>query len=79
MIVLTASAEKDVLVQAVKQLGVAAFSFSASLKSTSPWTTSRLTPRPWSIHVDQAFAADTDILEFVCQENERDRVHLTGK
>lgn len=35
--------------------------------------------RPWSIHVDQAFAADTDILEFVCQENEKDRVHLTEK
>jgi hypothetical protein len=35
--------------------------------------------RPWTIHVDQAFAADTDILEFVCQENEKDRVHLTEK
>ena len=35
--------------------------------------------RPWSIHVDHAFAPDTDLLEFVCQENEKDRVHLTEK
>ena len=35
--------------------------------------------RPWSIHVDQAFAPDTDLLEFVCQENEKDRIHLTEK
>jgi hypothetical protein len=35
--------------------------------------------KPWSIRVNQSFAADTDMLEFVCQENERDAGHLVGK
>src|SRR5262249_43871535 len=35
--------------------------------------------KPWSIHVNHAFAADTDTLEFVCLENEKDVRHLTGK
>ena len=35
--------------------------------------------RPWSIQVVQSLAADTDMLEFVCLENERDVRHLTGK
>jgi hypothetical protein len=35
--------------------------------------------KPWSIHVNQSLAADTDMLEFVCLENERDAAHLVGK
>jgi hypothetical protein len=35
--------------------------------------------KPWSIHVSQSLAADTDLLEFVCLENERDVRHLVGK
>jgi len=35
--------------------------------------------KPWSIHVNQSLAADTDMLEFVCLENERDVRHLVGK
>jgi hypothetical protein len=35
--------------------------------------------RPWSIRVNQSLAADTDMLEFVCQENEKDVRHLVGK
>jgi len=35
--------------------------------------------KPWTIQVNQSFAADTDLLEFVCLENERDRAHLTEK
>ena len=35
--------------------------------------------KPWGIRVIQSFAADTDMLEFVCLENERDVRHLTGK
>jgi hypothetical protein len=35
--------------------------------------------RPWTIHVNQAFASDTDMLEFVCLENERDARHLVAK
>jgi hypothetical protein len=35
--------------------------------------------RPWSIHVTQSLAADTDLLEYVCLENERDISHAVGK
>jgi hypothetical protein len=35
--------------------------------------------RPWSIHVTQSLAADTDLLEYVCLENERDISHVLGK
>jgi hypothetical protein len=35
--------------------------------------------KPWSIHVNQALAADTELLEFVCLENERDLGHEVGK
>ena len=35
--------------------------------------------KPWSIQVNQTIAPDTDMLEFVCQENEKDVPHLVGK
>ena len=35
--------------------------------------------KPWSITVNQTIALDTDMLEFVCQENEKDVPHLVGK
>ena len=35
--------------------------------------------KPWSIRVNQSFAADTDMMEFVCLENEKDAGHLVGK
>jgi hypothetical protein len=35
--------------------------------------------KPWTIQVHQSFAADTDMLEFVCLENEKDRTHLTER
>jgi hypothetical protein len=35
--------------------------------------------KPWSIQVNQSLALDTDMLEFVCQENEKDVPHLVGK
>ena len=35
--------------------------------------------RPFSIRYTQTLAPDTDILESVCAENERDQVHLVGK
>ncbi len=34
--------------------------------------------KPWSIHVNQTFAADTDLLEYVCLENQ-DISHVVGK
>jgi len=35
--------------------------------------------KPWSIQVNQALALDTDLVEFVCLENEKDLSHLVGK
>jgi hypothetical protein len=35
--------------------------------------------KPWTIQVNQSLAADTDLLEFVCLENEKDQPHLTEK
>jgi hypothetical protein len=35
--------------------------------------------KPWTVSVHQHILADTDIIEFVCQENEQDAQHLTAK
>ncbi len=35
--------------------------------------------KPFSIRYTQTLTPDTDLLESVCAENERDRVHLVGK
>ncbi len=35
--------------------------------------------KPWTVNVHQHILADTDIIEFVCQENEQDSQHLTAK
>ncbi len=32
---------------------------------------------PWRVTVHHLLQADTDILEYICEENERDRPHLT--
>ena len=34
--------------------------------------------KPWTIRVNQTFAADTDLMEFFCSENEKDARHLVG-
>jgi len=35
--------------------------------------------RPWTVTVYQRILPDTELIEFVCQENERDDRHLLGK
>jgi hypothetical protein len=35
--------------------------------------------RPWTVVVHHRIMLDTDLIEFVCQEDEKDAVHLTGK
>jgi hypothetical protein len=35
--------------------------------------------KPWTVMVHQQIMVDTDLIEFVCQENERDAPHLTVK
>jgi hypothetical protein len=35
--------------------------------------------KPWMVKVDGLFTADTELIEAVCAENEKDRVHLVGK
>ena len=35
--------------------------------------------KPWTVSAGGPLAADTDLIEFVCAENEKDRVHLVGR
>ena len=35
--------------------------------------------KPWTVTVHQRIMADTELIEFVCQENEKDAPHLAGK
>jgi hypothetical protein len=35
--------------------------------------------KPWTVTVHQRIMLDTDLIEFVCQENERDSPHLSAK
>jgi hypothetical protein len=34
--------------------------------------------RPWSITTEFTYQADTELLEFICEENERDYKHMVG-
>ena len=35
--------------------------------------------RPWTVMVRHRIMLDTDLIEFVCQEDEKDAIHMTGK
>jgi hypothetical protein len=35
--------------------------------------------KPWTVRVHHRIMLDTDLIEFVCQENEKDAAHMTGK
>lgn len=35
--------------------------------------------RPWTVKLNQTIVLDTDMLEYVCLENEKDSAHLVGK
>jgi hypothetical protein len=35
--------------------------------------------KPFSIRYTQTLVPDTDILEYICTENEKDHAHLPGK
>ena len=35
--------------------------------------------KPWTVQAGGTFAADTDLLEYVCAENEKDHAHLVGR
>jgi hypothetical protein len=35
--------------------------------------------RPWTVTIHQSLMVDTELLEFVCLENEKDGAHLVGK
>jgi hypothetical protein len=34
--------------------------------------------KPWTARMEMQYRADTDLLEYVCAENEKDSVHLVG-
>jgi hypothetical protein len=35
--------------------------------------------KPWTAKIDLAFQLDSDLLEYVCLEGERDSRHMVGK
>jgi hypothetical protein len=35
--------------------------------------------KPWTINVTQILAPDTELLDYICLENEKDVGHLVGK
>ena len=35
--------------------------------------------KPWTVNVPLQAAPDTELIEYVCDENERDHQHLVGK
>ena len=35
--------------------------------------------RPWTVALKQTIVADSDLLDYVCQENEKDLSHLVGQ
>lgn len=35
--------------------------------------------KPWTVKLDQILMPDTDLLEYYCQENEKDNAHIAGK
>ena len=35
--------------------------------------------KPWTVKVNHRIMLDTELIEFVCQENEKDVPHMTGK
>jgi hypothetical protein len=40
---------------------------------------SKIYAKPWTEKIDGLFTADTEMIEYVCAENEKDRTHLVGK
>jgi hypothetical protein len=35
--------------------------------------------RPWTVRLNQFIALDTDLIDYICNENEQDIPHLVGK
>ena len=45
----------------------------ATVEDPRPYT------KPWTVKIYQRIALDTDLIEFICRENEKDAPHLVGK
>lgn len=43
------------------------------------WSDPKIYAKPWNTKVEGLLTPDTELLEYVCAENEKDRVHLVGK
>jgi len=35
--------------------------------------------QPWTIKLNQVIALNTDLLDYICLENEKDQIHMVGK
>ena len=43
------------------------------------WSDPKIYPNPWTTKVEGLLTPDTELLEYICAENEKDRPHLVGK
>ena len=43
------------------------------------WSDPKIYPKPWNTKVQGLLTPDTELLEYICAENEKDRPHLVGK
>src|SRR5205085_4806656 len=43
------------------------------------WSDPKIYAKPWTSRVNATLTPDTELLEYVCAENERDRPHLVGR
>jgi len=49
------------------------------LEMVTTWTDPGALKEPWTVPLKLVMEADTQMIEYVCNENERDRVHMIGK
>jgi hypothetical protein len=35
--------------------------------------------KPWTVKLNQVIALNTDLLDYICLENEKDQKHMVGK
>ncbi len=49
------------------------------LEIVTTWTDPGALKEPWTVPLKLVLEADTQMIEYVCNENERDRVHMIGK
>jgi hypothetical protein len=49
------------------------------LEVENTYSDPKIYAKPWTMKIGAQFTADTELIEYVCAENEKDRTHLVGK